>query len=202
MNKGSMEQLLGNEIRLYKETENEDIMSSDWQLSNETDCKKHIFLKLRYISYLWNTPYVCHTAECWWPRLGNTSTSNIHFVFTCLIRIRIQMLTWPNANAWFTFSLRQHETRQEWECEGYIRLVCHIFDLFLPCLEALGNILVNQSQIKGNENVSPRYRRYCDYILVQFLNIDCGLKFSEKCGWMKLNQLSIVTWLSRVVPVS
>ncbi len=66
--------------------------------------------------------------------------------------------------AWFTFSLRQHETRREPECEGYICLVFHTLDLFSSCLEALGDMLVNQSQVKGNENVSnvlPRYRRYC-----------------------------------------
>ncbi len=94
------------------------------------------------------------------------------------------------SNAWFTFSLRQHEMRWEQECEGYIHPVCHFFDQFLSRLEALGNMSVNQSRVKGNKNVSnvsPRYRRYCDYILIQFLNIDYGLKFSEKCGRMKLS---------------
>ncbi len=80
--------------------------------------------------------------------------------------------------------------RRESECEGYICLVCHILDLFLSHLEALGNMSVNQSRVKGNENVSnvsPRYQRYRDSILMQFLNIDYGLKFSEKYGRMKLS---------------
>ncbi len=66
----------------------------------------------------------------------------------------------------------------------------HILDLFLFHLEVLGNMLVNQSRVKGNENVlivSPHYQRYCDYILIQFLNIDYGLKFSEKYRRMKLS---------------
>ncbi len=87
--------------------------------------------------------------------------------------------------AWFTFLSRQRKTRTR--VLRYICLVCHVLDLFSFCLEALGNMMVNQSRVKGNENVSPRYRKYCDYILVQFLNIDCGMKFSEKCGRMKLS---------------
>ncbi len=71
--------------------------------------------------------------------------------------------------------LHSHRDNWERECERYICLVCHILDLFLSPLEALGNMLVNQSRVKWNENVSPHYRRYCDYIFVQFLNIDCGL---------------------------
>ncbi len=78
-------------------------------------------------------------------------------------------------------------TRCEREDEGYVHLVCQILDLFLSHLEALGNMLVNQSRVKGKENVSPCYRRYCDYILIPFLSVDCGLTFSEKCGRMKLS---------------
>ncbi len=54
--------------------------------------------------------------------------------------------------------MRQHETRRERECEGYIHLVCHILNLFLSCLEALGKVLVNQSRVKGNKNVSTLSR--------------------------------------------
>ncbi len=57
----------------------------------------------------------------------------------------------------------QDNTRWERECEGYIRLVCHNLGLFLSCFEALENMLVNQSRVKGNENVSnvsPHYQRY------------------------------------------
>ncbi len=42
--------------------------------------------------------------------------------------------------------------------------------LVSSCLKALGDVLVNQSRVKGNENVSnvlPRYRRYCGYILTR-----------------------------------
>ncbi len=47
------------------------------------------------------------------------------------------------------------------ECKGYIRLIFHTLDLFSPHLEALGDMLVNHSRVKGNKNVSnglPRYR--------------------------------------------
>ncbi len=81
------------------------------------------------------------------------------------------------------------ETRRERECEGYIRLVFHTLDLFSFHLEALGDMLVNQSRVKGNENVSnvlPRYWRYCNYILIQFY-VDCCFWFEvEKCGQRKL----------------
>ncbi len=96
----------------------------------------------------------------------------------------------------------RNSTRQEWECEGYIRLVCHILNLFLSHLKAIENMSINQYSVKGCENVSnvsPRYRRYFDYILVQVLSIDCGLKFHEKCERMKL---STVSWFSRVAPDS
>ncbi len=73
---------------------------------------------------------------------------------------------------WFTFSLRQHEMRRERECEVYFCLVCHILNLLLSHLEALRNMLVNQSRVKWNKNVSSCYRRYCDFILIQFSNID------------------------------
>ncbi len=120
--------------------------------------------------------------------------ANIKYYYYTMWRVKISIM--PGSHS------RRDSTRQERECEGYICLVCHILDLFLSCLEALGNTFVNQSRVKGNENVSPHCRRYCDYILVQFSNVDCGLKFSEKCGRMKLSQLSTVLWLSRVVPVS
>ncbi len=57
-----------------------------------------------------------------------------------------------NFNAWFTFSLRQHETRRE--CEGYIHLVFLTLDLFSSRLEALRDMSVNQFRVKGNENIS------------------------------------------------
>ncbi len=46
------------------------------------------------------------------------------------------------------------ETRRERECEGYIRPIFHTLDQFSSRLEALGNMSVNQSQVKGNESVS------------------------------------------------
>ncbi len=57
-------------------------------------------------------------------------------------------------NASFTFSLRQHETRWKREYEGYIRLIFHTLDLLSCRLEALKDMSVNQSRVKGNENVS------------------------------------------------
>ncbi len=60
-------------------------------------------------------------------------------------------------------SRRDSMMRRERECEGYIRLVCHILNLFLSHLKALGNMSVNQSRVKGNKNVSnvlPCYRRF------------------------------------------
>ncbi len=80
--------------------------------------------------------------------------------------------------AWFTFSSRQHEIRREQQCEGYIRLVFHTFDLFSSCLEAPRDVSVNQSRVKGNENVSnvlPHYRQFSHesvnvYIRVYFVS--------------------------------
>ncbi len=66
-------------------------------------------------------------------------------------------------NAWFTFLSRQHKTKWEWECEGCICLIFHTFDLLLSRLEALGDMSVNQSRVKGNEyvsNILPHYRWY------------------------------------------
>ncbi len=56
--------------------------------------------------------------------------------------------------AWFTFSSRQHETIQERECEGYICLVFHTLDLFSSHLEALRDMSVNYSPVKGNKSMS------------------------------------------------
>ncbi len=83
-----------------------------------------------------------------------------------------------NSYAWFTFSSRQHETGREQECEEYIRLIFHTLYLFSSRLEALGDMLVNQSRVKGNENVSKvllRYRRFSHesvniYIRVYFVS--------------------------------
>ncbi len=75
----------------------------------------------------------------------------------CEVRSVVRFLTIENnsgarihrclcaAYAWFTFSLRQHKTRQEQECEGYTRLIFHFLNLFSSGLEALGDMLVNQS---------------------------------------------------------
>ncbi len=41
-----------------------------------------------------------------------------------------------------------------------ICLVFHTLDLLSSCLEALGDMLVNQSRVKGNKNVMPRYRQF------------------------------------------
>ncbi len=57
-------------------------------------------------------------------------------------------------NVRFTFSSKQHETRRERECEGYIRLVFHTLNRFSAHLEALGDMSVNQSRVKGNKNDS------------------------------------------------
>ncbi len=62
---------------------------------------------------------------------------------------------------WFTFSSRQHETRREWECEGYILLIFHTLDLFSSRLKTLGDMLVNLSQVKGNMNVSTLSCSFC-----------------------------------------
>ncbi len=57
-------------------------------------------------------------------------------------------------NAWFTFLSRQHETRLERECDGYIRVVFLTLDLFSSHLKALRDVSINQFQVKGNKNVS------------------------------------------------
>ncbi len=88
-------------------------------------------------------------------------------------------------NAWFTFSSRQNETRWEQEREGYIPLVFHTLDLFSSRLEALGDMLVNQSLVKGNENVLnvlPCYRRFSYksvniYIRVYFVSFTSYQKY-------------------------
>ncbi len=64
----------------------------------------------------------------------------------------------PNHNAWFTFSLRQHEMRWEQDCEGYIRLVCHILDLFLSRLEAHRNMPVNHTRVKGRKCLASLFK--------------------------------------------
>ncbi len=100
------------------------------------------------------------------------------------------------------------ETRQERECEGYIRLVFHTLDLFSSCLEALGDMSVNQSRVKENENVSnvlPHYRWFshasvnvclcsCVLRLIHISpkvsmstwdeNVNQALRFSFKCFYI------------------
>ncbi len=74
--------------------------------------------------------------------------------------------------AWFTFSLRQYETRRERKRKGYIRLIFHTLDLFSSRLEALWDMLVNQSRVKGNENVSyvlPRYQRFLHESVIVYI---------------------------------
>ncbi len=72
--------------------------------------------------------------------------------------------TWSlTSYVWFTFSPRQYETRRKREYEGYIRLIFYILDLFSACLEALVDMRVKKSRVKGNENISnvlPCYRRF------------------------------------------
>ncbi len=58
----------------------------------------------------------------------------------------------------FTLSSRLHEARQERECDGYICLVCHILDLFLSRLEALWNMSVNCTRVKGHESLSSLFK--------------------------------------------
>ncbi len=74
-----------------------------------------------------------------------------------------------SGNAYILVNTARDETITR--VEGYICLVCYILDLFVSHLQTLGNTLVYQSQVKGNENVSPRYRRYCDYVLCKFLSL-------------------------------
>ncbi len=62
-------------------------------------------------------------------------------------------------------SLIQHKRRQEWACEGYIRLILHALDLFLSRLIALGKMSVNCTQSKDT-NISPHYWRYIQLCLV------------------------------------
>ncbi len=62
-------------------------------------------------------------------------------------------------NAWFTFSLRQHETRQEWWCEGYIRFIFHALDLFSSRLVALGHkCLASLLKLHSTSSRSSRTR--------------------------------------------
>ncbi len=136
---------------------------------------------------------------CWWHTMLKWSNNhNTVSIYTLTV-----IYYMPGLHSHWD-SMRWDEMRWERECEGYICLVCHILNLFLSRLEPFGNISVNQSWIKGNENVSNVSHWYQSrhYILVQFLNIDCGLKFSGKCGRMKLSYLSTVSWLLKVVPVS
>ncbi len=68
-------------------------------------------------------------------------------------------------------------TRWEWEYEGYICHVCHILDLFLSPLEPLGNILVNQSRVKGMR-VSQMSRLVIESTMLHsrsVLEYNCGL---------------------------
>ncbi len=60
-------------------------------------------------------------------------------------------------NAWFTFSLRQHKTRWEQECEGYICLVFHTLDLFLSHPETIGRGLFSL-KIYADSILSIYYR--------------------------------------------
>ncbi len=79
-----------------------------------------------------------------WPECGLFST-NQNTYKTIMPRLRF----------------RWDSTRRERECEGYIRLVYHVLNMFLAHLEALGKMLVNQSRVKGNENVSTLSHSFC-----------------------------------------
>ncbi len=108
-----------------------------------------ILLVLKIVSWSWD--------EISWPNFIFIILNGMKILsaIRCAIDIRF--------NARFTFSLRQHETRREWEFEWYIRLVFHTLDLFSSCPEALGDMSVNQSRVKGNEDISnvlPCYRQF------------------------------------------
>ncbi len=57
------------------------------------------YINVLYVNSLWCTdsrriafgysPNVRHTAECCLPCLSNTSTSNVHIIFECRVRIRV-----------------------------------------------------------------------------------------------------------------
>ncbi len=132
---------------------------------------------------------ICQIDEFWPTRYVKISYCDHSLIYVWTLenvdKYSVFAYSWLFSDAWFIFSSRQHEVRQWWGCKTYICLVCRILNLFLAHLVALENMSVNQSRVKGNENVSPRYWRCCDYILIQLLNIDCGLKFNEKCGEMK-----------------
>ncbi len=61
----------------------------------------------------------------------------------------------------------------------------------------LGNMSVNQSRVKGNENVSPRYWRYCDYILVWFWSLTDYLFWQQNFFLARdyLKTFKSCTWL-------
>ncbi len=77
-----------------------------------------------------------------------------YFIFHATCFKQFVSLACAAPYAWFTFLSRQQETRWERDCEGYLRLVFHTLKQFSSHLEALGDMLVNQSQVKRNENVS------------------------------------------------
>ncbi len=65
-------------------------------------------------------------------------------------------------------STRQDENESEW----YIRLVFHTLELFSSRLEVLGDMSVNQSRVKGNENVSnvlPRYQQFSHESVIVYI---------------------------------
>ncbi len=110
------------------------------------------YLSLSQFCNLNNTLFMCTVSL---PACKNHAIHRTMFVLALNDAENI-----PLFDAGFTFSLRQHETRQEQECEGYIHLVFLTLDMFSSCLEALGDMLVNQSRVKGNKNVLPHYWQF------------------------------------------
>ncbi len=62
-------------------------------------CKKkwRLHLNVSYANFIWSTdiwgiafgcsPNIHRTAKCCWPRLKNTSTSNVRIIFACRVRV-------------------------------------------------------------------------------------------------------------------
>ncbi len=92
-----------------------------------------------------NNKYHCHYCITIWKE-------QYHSTNYTLIN-KTSSLLWTNYYAWFTISSRKHETRQEWECEGYIHLVFHTCPVLVSSRSSQRHV-GEQSRVKGNENVS------------------------------------------------
>ncbi len=142
---------------------------------------------------------------------------------TCIRRYR-QLTDWGqpvDSSAWFTFSSRQHEVRQERECEDYIRLVCLILNLFLSRLEALGNMSVNRIRVNGHKCLAsllklrstlPRSSRIMRVWMPTFVrtsshshlteSFDMCLRWESKPGISNTSRTSLAIYHRELIPHS